>query len=226
MEPRPLSVDSGSGLLSAELLVPPAPHAALVLAHGAGAGFRHASMISISDALAAAGVATLRFNFPFMEAGRRRVDARPVAVSAIREAFAEAAAHLPDVPLYVGGHSFGGRMASHAVAEAHISPRGLICLSFPLHPATRPGNRSSPTGRAAHLPEIDVPMLFLSGTRDALAEPELLADVVAKLGPRARLRWLEDADHGYRVRKRVRQDPRSVFDQIAAEVAEFTTRSA
>jgi hypothetical protein len=221
MDRRDLTVPSAAGDLGAELLRPADAAGLLILAHGAGAGFRHASMTGISEALAARGVATLRFNFPFMEAGRRRVDVRPVAVAAVVEAARAGARHAPDLPLFLGGHSFGGRMASHAVAEGRVSPRGLICLSFPLHPADRPG-----VARAAHLDAVGVPVLFLSGTRDALADPELLAGVVARLGSQARLHWLEDADHGYRVRKRVRQDTRPVFGEIAEEAAAFVALHA
>ena len=210
------SISTPDGDLSAELLRPERATALLVLAHGAGAGFRHASLTAVAEALAARQVANLRFNFPFMEAGRRRVDARPVAVAALAEAVRAAAEHSPDLPLFLGGHSFGGRMASHAVAEGRVSVRALVCLSFPLHPANRPG-----VERGAHLAGIPIPMLFLSGTRDALAEPALLTRVVAGLGPRARLHWLDDADHGYRVRKRMRTDSRSVFDEIAEEAAAF-----
>ncbi|MFW6093358.1 MAG: alpha/beta family hydrolase [Pseudomonadota bacterium] len=204
------------GPLSAELTNPGTPRAVLVLAHGAGAGYRHANLLAVSEALAARRVATLRFNFPFMEAGRRRVDARPVAVEAIGRAAGAAAERLPGIPLLVGGHSFGGRMASHAVAQSAVACRALICLSFPLHPAGRPG-----TGRAAHLDAVSCPVLFLSGTRDRLAEPELLSEVVRGLGHRARLHWLDDADHGYRVRKNTRRDPRSVFDEIGDEIERF-----
>lgn len=216
--PQPLSVAGPDGTLSGQLIVPPAARAVLVLAHGAGAGHDHATLVAISDALAAVDVATLRFNFPFMEAGRRRVDNRPTAIAAIAAAARTAVAHLQDLPLFVGGHSFGGRMASHALAEGALdaAPRGLICMSFPLHPANRPGIE-----RAAHLRDVGVPMLFLSGTRDALADPELLGGVVASLGADARLCWLEDADHGYRTRKRVRRDPRPVFEELAAGVRGF-----
>lgn len=216
---QPLSIPGDAGELSAELLRPPRAAGLLVLAHGAGAGFRHATLTGISLALAVQGVATLRFNFPFMEAGRRRVDNLAVATAAIAGAMGVAAGAAPDLPLFLGGHSFGGRMASHAAAQSRVGPIGLVFLSFPLHPAGRPA-----VTRAAHLPDIRAPMLFLSGTRDALAQPDLLTGVVDHLGPLARLHWLEDADHGYRVRKRVRRDPRPVFDEIAEETAAFIGR--
>jgi hypothetical protein len=211
-----LTIASNEGELSAELLEPVGAIGLLVLAHGAGAGYRHATMTSISEALARHAVATLRFNFPFMEAARRRVDSRPVAVAAVADAAQAGLDRAPDLPLFLGGHSFGGRMASHLAAEGAVPATGLVCLSFPLHPAGRPD-----VARARHLAEIRLPMLFLSGTRDALADPELLAGVVAGLAPRARLHWLEDADHGYRVRTRVRRDSRPVFDEIAEEVGAF-----
>ncbi len=211
-----LIIRGRAGPLSAELVSPPGATAVLALAHGAGAGYRHATMLAISEALAGARVATLRFNFPFMEAGRRRVDARPAAVAAVADAAQLAMERLPGLPLLVGGHSFGGRMASHALAEGAVLARGLICMSFPLHPANRPGLE-----RAAHLGDVPVPMLFVSGTRDALARTDLLVDVVSQLGPRGTLHWLEDADHGYKVRKRERRDPRPVFDEMADAVTAF-----
>jgi uncharacterized protein len=216
---EPLSIAGPAGPLSAELTLPPEPRAVLVLAHGAGAGYRHASLIAISDALAVLQVATLRFNFPFIEAGRRRVDHPAVAIAATADAVDVARARLPELPLYAGGHSFGGRMATHAAADGAIAPRGLVLMSFPLHPAGRPDDR-----RAAHLTGIGMPMLFLSGTRDALAEPELLTAVIDRLRRQhaeVRLHWLDDADHGYRVRKRVRRDPRPVFQEMAQEIADF-----
>lgn len=216
MNVEPLSIDGRAGTVSGALTTPPRARALLVLAHGAGAGFGHANMVAISEALAGVDVATLRFNFPFMEAGRRRVDARAVAVAAIADAARTAAERRADLPLLVGGHSFGGRMASHALAERSVSARALICMSFPLHAANRPA-----VDRAAHLGDVPVPMLFLSGTRDALAAADLLTDVVAGLGGRAVLHWLDDADHGYRTRKRERRDPRPVFEEMADAVSAF-----
>lgn len=219
MPVEPITVEGPAGPLSADLTRSDRSRAALLLAHGAGAGYRHATMVALGEALARVDVATLRFNFPFTEAGRRRVDAPATAQAAVVAAAGVLAARCPDVPLCVGGHSFGGRMASHALADGLVDARALICTSFPLHPAQRPG-----TERAAHLCRIEVPMLFVSGTRDALAGRGLLAGVVADLGERATLHWLEDADHGYRARKRVRQDPRPVFDELAEAVAAFLDR--
>ncbi|MEM8766476.1 MAG: alpha/beta fold hydrolase [Pseudomonadota bacterium] len=208
-----------AGKLSAELLRPRDASALLVLAHGAGADFRHANMTSISDALAGQGVATLRFNFPFMEEGRRRVDAQAISVETIASALAAASSAAGDLPCFLGGHSYGGRMASHAMAEAvpgSDGVRGLVFCSFPLHPPKKPA-----TDRAAHLSGISVPMLFLSGSRDALATPELLEEVVAGLSGNARLYWLDTADHSYKVLKRSRQIEENVFDELAGEAVDF-----
>jgi hypothetical protein len=172
---------------------PPSPAAGLVLAHGAGAGMAHKSMAAIADGMAARGVATLRFNFPYMEHGSKRPDPPALAHAAVRAAIAEAARLAPDLPLFAGGRSFGGRMASQAEAEAPTPGlRGVVFFAFPLHPAGRPG-----VARAAHLAWVGSPMLFLSGTRDALAEISLLRGVVAGLGARASLVEAEHADHSF-----------------------------
>ena len=188
--------------------------AALVLAHGAGAGMRHRNMQALADAFAARGIATLRFDFPFIEAGRKRVDPPAVATERIAAAF-KSARERTRLPLWLGGHSFGGRMASHAVLTEEIAPAGLVFCSFPLHAAGKPG-----VERARHLKQIRLPMLFLSGTRDALATPALLEDVVQTL-PTAKLHWLETADHGYRVLQRQRKDAVGVFDEIGREARAF-----
>src|SRR5687768_17457739 len=161
--------------------------AALVLAHGAGAGMRHASLQAIADAFERRGIATLRFDFPYMAAGRSRVDSPPVATQAIAEAYA-AAAERTTLPIWLGGHSFGGRMASHAVLDRELAVAGLIFCSFPLHMPGKPD-----TKRAQHLPTIRQPMLFLSGTRDALADRALLEPLVESLRG-AKLHWIEAAD--------------------------------
>ena len=188
--------------------------AALVLAHGAGAGMRHRNMQAIADAFAAHGIATLRFDFPFIEAGRKRVDPPAVATARIAAAF-RSAGERARLPLWLGGHSFGGRMASHAVLTEQIAPAGLVLCSFPLHAAGKPG-----TERARHLKDIRLPMLFLSGTRDDLATPALLEQVVQPL-PTAKLHWLDTADHGYRVQQRERGGSGSVFDEMARELRAF-----
>jgi predicted alpha/beta-hydrolase family hydrolase len=193
---------------------PNEPAAALVLAHGAGAGMAHAHMQAIADAFAVRGLATLRFDFPFIEASRTRVDSQAVATACIAAAFAAAGARTT-APIWLGGHSFGGRMASHAVLDEELEPAGLVFCSFPLHPAGRPGTR-----RAQHLAAIRRPMLFLSGTRDALAAPALLEPLVQSL-PCAQLHRLESADHGYRVLKRLRGSGEDVFAEMARVARAF-----
>jgi uncharacterized protein len=188
--------------------------AALVLAHGAGAGMRHKSMQAIADAFERRGIATLRFDFPYMVAGRNRVDSPEVATQAIADAYA-AAAERTKLPIFIGGHSFGGRMASHAVVDRNVPATGLIFCSFPLHMPGKPD-----TKRAQHMKAIVKPMLFLSGTRDELAEPALLEPLVKSL-PNAKLHWLETADHGYRVLKRSRARTDSVFDEMAEAARAF-----
>ena len=217
MDVAELKVD---GRLSAELIRPDAADRLLVLAHGAGADFRHANMVGISEALAGQGIASLRFNFPFMEDGRRRVDGQATSVACILAALATAAEAAPDLPTFLGGHSYGGRMASHAVLEAQASTvKGLVFCPFPLHQPKKPG-----TERAAHLTEIRLHMLFLSGTRDGLATPELLTGLVGSLGERAELHWLDTADHGYKVLKRTRASEEDVFDELARVAAGFMRR--
>jgi predicted alpha/beta-hydrolase family hydrolase len=193
---------------------PPDAVAALVLAHGAGAGMRHASMQAIADAFERRGIATQRFDFPYMAAGRSRVDSPAVATQAIADAYA-AARERTTLPLLLGGHSFGGRMASHAVVERGVPAAALIFCSFPLHMPGKPD-----TKRAQHLGSIRQPMLFLSGTRDELADPKLLEPLVESL-PTATLHWLETADHGYRVLKRTRTRADSVFDEMADAARSF-----
>ena len=188
--------------------------AALVLAHGAGAGMRHASMQAIADAFERRGIATWRFDFPYMAAGRNRVDAPAVATQAIADAYADVAGRTK-LPIWLGGHSFGGRMASHTVVDRKVPAAGLIFCSFPLHMPGKPD-----TKRAAHLGAIRQPMLFLSGTRDELAERELLEPLARSL-PTARLHWLDTADHGYRVLKRSRKRTDSVFDEMAEAARAF-----
>jgi hypothetical protein len=188
--------------------------AACLLAHGAGAGMAHKSMQAIAAAFERAGIATLRFNFPFVSAGRKRVDARDVTTASIAAAY-RVLRQRSDLPLWLAGHSFGGRMASHAVLDEALDARGLIYCSFPLHPAGKPG-----IVRAAHLSRIDKPMLFLSGTRDKLAEAVLLEKVVGGLA-HAKLHWLDTADHGYKTLKRARAGSEDVFDEMARAARRF-----
>lgn len=172
---------------------PDRARASYVLAHGAGAGMTHPFLEGVSADLGARGVATLRFQFPFMQAGGRRVDRPEICHTAVRAAVATARGLAPDLPLVAGGRSFGGRMTSQAHAAAPLPDvRGLCFLGFPLHPAGRPGSE-----RARHLDEVALPMLFVQGSRDALAEPDHLRPVCARLGERATLRLIEGADHSF-----------------------------
>ena len=181
----------------------------LVLGHGAGTDCRHRNLRTIAGHCADAGVGTFRYNFPYMERGGG-TESKPVAFATVRSAAAAAREAAPDLPLFVGGHSFGGRMASHAAAEAPIPEvRGLVFFAFPLHPPGRPS-----VDRAAHLPQVTVPMLFLSGTRDKLAELELLEPVVEDLA-QATLHRLDTADHGFKVLKRSRKSDEDVYDEMA-----------
>jgi len=180
-----------SGLLDA----PPGPRACCVLAHGAGAGMQHPFMAAVARGLVERGIATLRYQFPYMERGSKRPDSPKVAHAAVRAAVAEAARCLPGVPLVAGGKSFGGRMTSQAQAEAPLpGVRGLVFLGFPLHPPGKPS-----VERAEHLAGVRIPMLFLQGTRDEFAGRELLQPLIDRLGARATLRLLDHADHSFHV---------------------------
>jgi predicted alpha/beta-hydrolase family hydrolase len=195
MEPLPVTIPVGGGTVSGLFLSPPSAQALFVFAHGAGAGMTHKSMESNAWALADRGIATLRYQFPYMEKGSKRPDSPAVAHAAVRAAAAEALRLAPDLPLFAGGRSFGGRMTSQAqAAEPLPEVRGLAFLGFPLHPAGKPG-----IDRAEHLARVQIPMLFVSGDRDALAELELLRPVVAKLGGWATLQVVAGADHSFRV---------------------------
>ena len=184
MSVDPISIPIREGeAVSGLWLAPKEPRACLVLAHGAGAGMSHHSMIAIAEGLSRLGVATLHYQFPYMEAGRKRVDAPAVAHLTVRAAVEAARDRAAVLPLFAGGKSFGGRMTSQAQARSPLDGvRGLVFFGFPLHPAGKPS-----VERAAHLSEISVPMLFVQGSRDALAEAALLQGVVAALGVRARL---------------------------------------
>ncbi len=204
-----------SGLLQA----PANAQACYVMAHGAGAGMTHAFMVSFANDLAERGVATLRYQFPYMERGSKRPDAPKLAQAAVRAAVGEALRLLPRVALFAGGKSFGGRMTSQAQAASPLpGVRGLVFVGFPLHPTGKPG-----VERAAHLSDVNVPMLFLQGTRDELAELSLLEGVVKELGARATLHLFDDADHSFHVPARTgKKDPEvrgEMADAMAAWMA-------
>jgi predicted alpha/beta-hydrolase family hydrolase len=194
---EPLTLRLGaSDTVSALLERPSSARACYVFAHGAGAGMQHAFMSAFAIGLVQRRIATLRFQFPFMERGSKRVDPPAVAHAAVRAAVAEAGAQCPGLPLFAGGKSFGGRMSSQAQAIEPLSGvRGLVFVGFPLHPAGKPSS-----ARAAHLDDVHCPMLFLQGTRDELAELALVTGVVERLAPRATLEVVEDADHAFHVR--------------------------
>jgi hypothetical protein len=208
-KPLTIALDAGAGM-SALWEMPKAAQAALVLAHGAGAGMAHKSMTAIAEGLATRGIATLRFNFPYMERGSKRVDSPAVAHAAIRAAVAEATRLAPKLPLFAGGKSFGGRMTSQAQSLQPLPHvRGLIFFGFPLHPAGKPG-----IDRADHLAEMKVPMLFLSGSRDALAELPLLKQMVSGLGRRAMLSVFDHADHSFHVPAKSGRNDAEVMDTL------------
>jgi predicted alpha/beta-hydrolase family hydrolase len=193
-QPLTITVDA-TQRVSALLQIPPDARACYVMAHGAGAGMRHAFLAAVAEGLAERGIATLRYQFPYMERGSRRPDLPPLAHATVRAAVAEAAWRLPQLTLIAGGKSFGGRMTSQAQADAPLaSVRGLVFLGFPLHPAKKPSD-----ARGAHLASINVPMLFLQGTRDELAHLDLLTPLVERLGRRATLYRIADADHSFHV---------------------------
>jgi len=189
-----IEIDGGhrvSGLLQASQDAT----ACYAFAHGAGAGMAHPFMAAVADGLAMRGIATLRYQFPSMERGSKRPDAPAIAHAAVRAAVAAAVDLAPRLPLFAGGKSFGGRMTSQAQAASPLSGvHGLVFLGFPLHPAGKPSDE-----RARHLDAVRVPMLFLQGTRDALAELEVLRPVVARLGARATLESFDLADHSFHV---------------------------
>jgi predicted alpha/beta-hydrolase family hydrolase len=191
-----IQLDMGAhGTVGARVVRPAAARAALVLAHGAGAGMEHPFMRAVAEGLGKRGIATLRYQFPYMERGSKRPDAPAVAQAAVRAAAARGAQLFGGLPLFAGGKSFGGRMTSQAqAAEPLPGVRGLAFLGFPLHAAGQPGD-----ARAKHLAEVEVPMLFLQGTRDALADAALMEALCGRLGESATLASFEGADHSFHV---------------------------
>ena len=210
------------GEVSALYLRPRGAGALLVLGHGAGTSMRHPFMEELAQALGAGGVATFRYNYPYSEKGGGGMDGEKVRLSTVRAAVTAAAGQAPGLPLFAGGHSMSGRMTSMAAAEEPLAGlRGILFFAFPLHPAGKPG-----TERAAHLEKVTVPMLFISGPRDALAELSLLEPAVRKLGTRATLHLVDTADHGFRVRKRRRSSTEPVMEELARVAASWMKRQS
>jgi predicted alpha/beta-hydrolase family hydrolase len=220
---KPVSIDvDGGRRVSGLLQMPAGARCCYVLAHGAGAGMAHPFMAAVADELAERGIATLRYQFPYMEQGSKRPDPPALAQATVRAAVAKAGELARGLPLIAGGKSFGGRMTSQAQAAAALDGvRGLAFLGFPLHPAGKPS-----ADRAKHLADVKVPMLFLQGTRDALADLAMLKPVVAGLGKRATLRLFDEADHSFHVPTRTgRKDPevwREMLDAVAAWAEKVT----
>src|SRR5881398_2207208 len=202
-----------SGLLQA----PPQARACYVLAHGAGAGMAHPLMATIANGLAERGIATLRYQFPYMEQGSRRPDNPKLAHATVREAVLEAVRLVPELALFAGGKSFGGRMTSQAQAASPLpGVRGLVFLGFPLHPPGQPSDE-----RAKHLFDVQIPMLFLQGTRDEFANLQLLEPLCTALGRRATLKLFEDADHSFHVPARTGRKDSEVRDELLDALADW-----
>lgn len=207
----------GGGEVSALLGRPANARRLLVLAHGAGAGMSHPFMAKLADELAGLGMATLRYQFPYMEQRRRVPDSPAVLTATVVAAVRTAAEAAPGLPLFAGGKSMGGRMTSQAAAQRPLDGvRGLVFFGFPLHPPNRPG-----TKRADHLAKVSVPMLFLQGTRDALADLKLLRPICAKLGPLATLHIMEKADHSFHVLKSSGRSDQEVLRELAETSASW-----
>jgi len=216
MSTQAIGIEVEAGLAVSGLLqVPAQPRACYVFAHGAGAGMAHPFMAAVAQGLAERGIASLRYQFPYMERGSRRPDAPRLAHATVRAAVAEAARRCPGLALFAGGKSFGGRMTSQAQAETPLPDvLGLVFLGFPLHPAGKPSGE-----RAAHLSNVNVPMLFLQGTRDELAHLDRLQPVVQQLGARATLHLLEHADHSFHVLVRSGRKDVEVMEELLDAMA-------
>ena len=216
---QPLKIEVGATAVSALLLRPEQAHACYVFAHGAGAGMTHAFMERTAAGLAARGIASLRYQFPYMEKGSKRPDPPAIAQASVRAAVAEAARAYPGLPLIAGGKSFGGRMTSQAQAKTPLAGVvGLAFFGFPLHAAGKPS-----ADRADHLADVQIPMLFLQGGNDKLAELSLLQPVVEGLVARARLHVVEGADHSFHVQARSGRNDGEVMEEILDAFAEWST---
>jgi predicted alpha/beta-hydrolase family hydrolase len=226
ISPQALKLEADStGTVSALLLRPMAARACFVFAHGAGAGMTHRFMERVAADLGDREIATLRYQFPYMEKRSKRPDAPAVAHAVVRAAVEEAARCCPALVLFAGGNSFGGRMTSQAQAIAPLAGvRGLVFLGFPLHPAGKPSDT-----RARHLSDVELPMLFIQGTRDKLAEPQFLEPVVRRLGPLASLHSVPEADHSFdvlaRSGRKVDEVMREVVDTMAAWIGNVRSGS-
>jgi predicted alpha/beta-hydrolase family hydrolase len=218
--PETVGIDVGATRISGLFLVPPGAFACFVFAHGAGAGMAHPFMAAVAAGLAERNIATLRYQFPYMEKRGRRPDPPKVAHAAVRAAVAEARRRLPTLPLIAGGKSFGGRMTSQAQAAQPLN--GVVSLAFfgfPLHRAKHPSRE-----RAAHLSGVTIPMLFLQGTRDALAELSEIEPVCKTLGSRVMLRLFEDADHSFHVPARSGRTDAQVLTEMLDVFADWVNR--
>lgn len=210
-----LQIDTVKGTVSAKYARPRSPFATIVVAHGAGAGMDHPFLVGFAQACLEEGMATMRFNFPYVESGRRSPDTEAVLRDTWRAVFDAAWARRKKEPVWASGKSLGGRLASMCAADAEIDPAGLVFLGYPLHPPGKPERI-----RDEHLYRVEVPMLFLQGTSDPFASPELLHQVVKKLGDRATLVPFEGGGHSFEVRGRKR-DPREVGASLAPPTAAF-----
>jgi uncharacterized protein len=205
-----ITIEAGATRVSALLQVPPRASACFVFAHGAGAGMTHPFMSAVAVGLTERRIATLRYQFPYMEKRSKRPDPPKIAHAAVRAAVAEARQRLPDLPLIAGGKSFGGRMTSQAQALQPLDGvSGLAFFGFPLHPAGKPSRE-----RAAHLSDVTIPMLFLQGTRDALADLSELEPVCQSLGSRATLKLFDDADHSFHVPARTGRKDGQILSEV------------
>lgn len=210
-----------AGEVSALLVRPANARWIMALAHGAGAGMRHPFLAALAAELAAVGMATLRYQFPYMEEKKGRPDSPEVAAATVAAAVKAAQKAASGLPVLAGGKSFGGRMSSTAAAEGLLpEARGLVFFGFPLHPPKRPG-----TKRAEHLRKVNIPMLFLQGTRDELADLSLLRPIVEELGARATLHVMESADHSFHVLKKSGKTDAGVLKELAETTAKWAASS-
>jgi len=222
-EAQPLSIPLADGqAVSGLLQMPPDARACYVMAHGAGAGMAHPFMTALANDLASRAIATVRYQFPYMERGSKRPDSPKVAHATVRAAVAEASRLTPGLALIAGGRSFGGRMTSQAQAASPLpGVRGLAFVGFPLHPAGQPSDE-----RAVHLADVQVPLLFLQGTRDELADLPLLARLAERLGPRATLTLFDEADHSFHVPARTGRKDADVRAEMADALAGWVAKIA